>query len=231
MTYVRGDHTFRFGTELLQQRSKQFAPFRGRGELSFGNSASSVGRRLAGFANFIDNFGGAGSALRDFGSPAYYPEMFRQSYFFQDRWRASEALTLTLGLRYENFGQPVNSVNTAAFTGLFNVDPVTRLGPYALPNDAETDNNNFAPTLGFAYSPSFEGGIGGFLFGQRRTVVRGWLSDHLRLVLQQHRVKRCVFVSEHHWHHHHLGCHDGSAARAGEPHCELPDGAAPAVTT
>jgi hypothetical protein len=172
MTWLRGNHTFRFGTELLEQRSKQFAPFRGRGELSFGNSAVGA-TSFSGFANFIDNFGGSGSALRDFGSPAYYPFLFRQAYFFQDRWKVTDSLSLTLGLRYENFGQPVNSVETAAFTGLFNVDPVTRLGPYALPNEADEDNNNFAPTVGFAWSPAFEGGIGGAIFGNRKSVVRG----------------------------------------------------------
>lgn len=172
MSYVRGTHTFRGGLELLTQRSKQSAPFRGRGELNFGTSSPAGGPVFSGFANFIDNFGGSGAAQRDFGSPVYYPEQLRQAYFFQDRWQASDALTLTLGLRYENFGQPVNSVGTAAFTGLFNVDPVTRLGPYALPNDAAKDNNNFAPTVGLAYTPTFSEGLLGHLFGARRTVLR-----------------------------------------------------------
>ncbi|HEV7893018.1 MAG TPA: carboxypeptidase regulatory-like domain-containing protein [Pyrinomonadaceae bacterium] len=170
-TYIHGDHTFRFGTELLDQRSKQFAPFRGRGELSFGNSAVGA-TSFTGFANFIDNFGGSGSALRDFGSPAYYPFMFRQAYFFQDRWRITDSVTATLGLRYENFGTPVNSVITSAFTGLFNVNPVTRLGPFALPNETKADNNNFAPTVGIAWAPSYTSGIGGALFGEKRTVLR-----------------------------------------------------------
>lgn len=170
-TYVRGNHTFRFGTELLDQRSKQFAPFRGRGELTFGNSAVGA-TSFTGFANYIDNFGGSGSALRDFGSPAYYPFLFRQSYFFQDRWRISDSVTATLGLRYEDFGTPVNSVITSAFTGLFNVNPVTRLGPYALPNKTKADKNNFAPTVGIAWAPSYEGGLGGALFGQKRSVLR-----------------------------------------------------------
>jgi hypothetical protein len=170
-TYIHGNHTYRFGTELLDQRSKQFAPFRGRGELSFGNSAVGA-TTFTGFANFIDNFGGSGSALRDFGSPAYYPFMFRQAYFFQDRWRMSDSVTATLGLRYENFGTPVNSVITSAFTGLFNVNPVTRLGPFALPNKTEPDNNNFAPTVGIAWAPSYESGLGGAIFGQKRSVIR-----------------------------------------------------------
>lgn len=173
MTYVRGNHTFRFGFDLLEQRSKQFAPFRGRGELSF--AASNVGGvSFQAFANFVDDFGGSGgSALRDFGSPAYYPSLFRQAYFFQDRWRVNASLTLTLGLRYENFGNPINSLDTAAFTGLFNVDPVTLQGPYSQPNQADSDNNNFAPVVGIAYSPLFNSGLMGWLFGYNRSVIRG----------------------------------------------------------
>jgi Carboxypeptidase regulatory-like domain/TonB dependent receptor/TonB-dependent Receptor Plug Domain len=183
MTYVRSDHTFRFGFDLLKQRSGQFAPIVERGLLVY--SASSDPREDAainigdytGFANFVDDFGGdgpqGGSANRDFGSPRYYPELFRQAYFFQDRWRVNQALTLTLGVRYENFGNPVNSIRTAAFTGLFNVDPVTLTGPFSEPSKAKDDNNNFAPTIGIAYSPSFEGGPLGTLFGNGKTVFRG----------------------------------------------------------
>lgn len=171
MTYLRGNHTFRFGLELLEQRSRQSAPFRGRGELSYGNSAVGA-TSFTGLANFIDDFGGSGSAARDFGSPVYYPEMFRQAYFFQDRWRVTDALTLTLGLRYENFGTPINSVGTSAFTGLFNVDPVTRTGPFSQPNKVKSDNNNFGPTIGIAYAPSFSSGVLGALFGEKRAVIR-----------------------------------------------------------
>jgi hypothetical protein len=171
ITKVSGAHTFRFGFDLLKQRSGQFAPIVERGQLVY--SASS-GR--TGFANFVDDFGGSGpqtgSAIRDFGSPRYYPELFRQAYFFQDRWRANEALTLTLGVRYENFGNPVNSIRTAAFTGLFNVDPVTLTGPFSEPSKAKNDNNNFAPTIGIAYTPSFNSGPLRVLFGDRRTVIR-----------------------------------------------------------
>ena len=167
-SYIRGEHTFRFGAELLKQRSRQFAPIVERGLLTF---RSSTGR--SDFANFVDNFGGSGGgARRDFGSAAYYPELFRQAYFFQDRWRATDALTLTMGLRYEYFGLPISSIQTAAFTGLFNVDPVTRTGPFSEPNEVEPDKNNFAPTIGIAYAPSFQDGWLGYLFGQKRTVIR-----------------------------------------------------------
>jgi hypothetical protein len=36
------------------------------------------------------------------------PGAFHQTYFFQDTWVAAPSVSLTLGLRYENFGQPAN---------------------------------------------------------------------------------------------------------------------------
>jgi TonB-dependent receptor-like protein len=168
ISYLRGAHTFRGGFDLLKQRSRQFAPINERGSLTY-----NAGGGFTGLANYIDDrSGSAGSANRDFGSPAYYPELFRQAYFFQDRWRVSELLTLTLGVRYENFGNPVNSVRTAAFTGLFNVDPATSQGPYSQPSRAAADNNNFAPTIGVAFSPAFQNGLLGAIFGDRKSVIR-----------------------------------------------------------
>ena len=168
MSWIRGRHTLRFGFDLLEQRSKQFAPIPLRGRLTFN---ASTGRQ--GFANFVDNYGGSGGgADRTFGDAAYYPELFRQAYFFQDRWRMTDSVTLTLGIRYENFGNPINSLQTAAWAGLFNIDPVTFDGPYRLPSKVKDDNNNFSPTLGLAWSPGFQSGILGKVFGEKKSVVR-----------------------------------------------------------
>lgn len=125
VTHIHGNHTFRFGLDLLEQRSRQFAPIVERGLLTYRS-----GGGFTALGNYIDNFAGSGGGTqRDFGSPRYYPFLFRQAYFAQDRWRVSDSLTLTLGLRYEKFGNAINTLRTAAFTGLFNVDPVTFTGP------------------------------------------------------------------------------------------------------
>jgi hypothetical protein len=63
---------------------------------------------------------------------------FDQFYFAQDDWRARNNLTLSFGIRYENFGQPINSVH--------DINPSA---PFV-----NTDNKDFAPRLGFAWSPS-----------------------------------------------------------------------------
>lgn len=168
LNYVRGKHSFRFGIDLLNQRARQSAPIVVRGNIAY-----SVGGGYETFANFLDDFGGStGSAIRDFGDPIYYPELFRQAYFFQDRWQMTQGLTVTLGLRYENFGTPMNSVPTPAFTGLFNIDPRTGLGPFNQPNEVKADNNNFGPAVGITYSPSFDSGFLGTIFGNRKTVFR-----------------------------------------------------------
>jgi hypothetical protein len=171
VSWVRGNHSFRFGTSLLDQRSKQAAPFNGRGTLIYNASGS-----ITGLANFLDDFGGtsgtAGNASKDFGDPNYYPTLFREAYFAQDRWRVTQALTLTLGVRYEYFGLPVNSIKTPAYTGLFNIDPKTFTGPFSQPNSVQGDKNNWAPTVGLAWSPSFDSGVLGKLFGNKKSVLR-----------------------------------------------------------
>jgi hypothetical protein len=168
VTHARGSHTLRAGGEFLRQISRQSAPFNSRGTLVY-----QAGGGASAFANFADDFGGAGgSATIDFGSPVYFPQLYRTALFGQDRWQVNADLTLTVGLRYEYFGTPFNSLRTPAFTGLFNVDPVTRTGPFSQPNSVRADKNNFGPSVGLAYSPSYTEGLLGSLFGERLTVVR-----------------------------------------------------------
>jgi outer membrane receptor protein involved in Fe transport len=174
-TYIRGKNTFRFGFDFNKQRNRQNAPFNSRGSLAYTTSTVTVAGQsttFTGLANYIDDFGGGGTANRDFGSPTFSPAPFRQSYFFQDRLTLTPSLTLTLGLRYDNFGVPANALRTPAFTGLFNVNPVTLMGPFSQPNEVRQDNNNFGPTVGFAYAPTFTDGILGSLIGEKRTVFR-----------------------------------------------------------
>jgi hypothetical protein len=173
MSIVRGEHTYRFGFDLMDQRARQAAPFNSRGTLTY-NLSSGVGLpTFSGLANFLDDFGGSGgSATRTFGNPSYYPSLFRQAYFFEDRWRATPSLTASLGLRYEYFGTPMNVIFNPVYTGLFNVDPVTLDSPLAHPSSVDPDLNNWSPTVGLAYSPSSDSGLLGWLFGNHKASFR-----------------------------------------------------------
>jgi len=138
-----GRHTFRYGFEFLLQSAKQLgAGFAGRGVLTYTTAPG-----YSAFANFLDDYSGpSGAARRNFGNPVYYPDSFRQSYFFQDTWRAKPSLTLSLGLRYENFGQPANALRFPAFAGF---DPTK----FFVPNKVNPDNRDFGPAVGLTWSP------------------------------------------------------------------------------
>jgi hypothetical protein len=163
MSKIVGTHTFRFGVEFLRQIAQQHPPFIERGAFTILPATG-----FSALANFIDNFSGSGgSATINFGNPIYHPNLFRQSYFFQDTWKARQNLTLTLGLRYENFGQPANGAfKFPAFAGF---DPAQ----FLVPNQVNPDNNNFGPVVGFAWTPAAKSGLFHKLFGDDKTVWRG----------------------------------------------------------
>jgi hypothetical protein len=161
MTVVRGTHTFRFGGDFLWQLASQHPPFNDRGSFVYSSSTG-----VTGFANFLDDFGGrSGNLQRQFGVSIYYPDLFRQSYFFQDSWKTTQELTLNLGLRYEYFGSPENTFSVPGFT---NYDPVN----FAAPNKIPSSKLNLGPSVGFAWNPRganwFDHALGG-----EKTVWRG----------------------------------------------------------
>ncbi len=110
--------------------------------------------------------GPIGSSLKD----------FQHYYFFQDDWKIKPNLTLNLGARYENFGQPINTLHDTtlaresnAQTAFYNTS--VPLEQRIVPK-TPVDNNNFAPRIGFAYSPRSSDGWGKKLIGED-TVFRG----------------------------------------------------------
>ncbi len=105
---------------------------------------------------------------------------FDQYYFFQDDWRIRPNLTLNLGVRYENTGQPINLLNDltaqregSATTGFWRQS--LPLAERVVPR-VPADNNNWAPRVGFVYSPQFKDGFMGKLLGENNTTVRGGYS-------------------------------------------------------
>jgi hypothetical protein len=153
VSYTKGRHTIRGGIDFLRQIAAQTAPFNGRGIVTYASSASNAftGGSITSLANFIDNYAGPnGGATILFGSGKYHPNLFTKSGYLQDTFQFSRQFTATFGLRYENFGQPANNFQYPAFVGFGDSDITST-------QKVDTDNNNFGPSIGFAYSPSFHG--------------------------------------------------------------------------
>jgi len=119
------------------------------------------------FANFLDDFSGpSGSTSRVFGAKVLHPDQFHQAYFFQDNWKITPTLAVTLGLRYENFGQFANALPYPAFSGF---EPAQ----FLVRHEVNTDNKDLGPAFGLAWSPASGSGWLGRLFGDGKTVWRG----------------------------------------------------------
>jgi hypothetical protein len=90
------------------------------------------------------------------------------NFYFQDDWRVTKRLTLNLGVRYELNSVPVdlsgmqvvNDKPLDSRSGDVNLIPA---GPGTDRKWYNNDFNNFAPTIGFAWTP----------FGDNKTAVRG----------------------------------------------------------
>jgi hypothetical protein len=161
-TKLAGGHAFRYGVEFLREKVTQAFNGATLGSIAFTQTAG-----YSAFANFLDDYSGpSASATRLFGTTVFKPDQFRQTYFFQDNWKVTRALTLTMGLRYERPGQPANSLPYPGFSGF---DPTQFLAR----REVHSDGTDFGPAFGLAWSPrSHTGWLGRFL-GDGKTVLRG----------------------------------------------------------
>lgn len=167
VSWLVGNHSFKFGADMARILVTDAIPFNSRGTLAY-----ATGGGFTSLGNFIDDFGGSGgSANLTFGSPTIRPKYFFQNYFVQDTWKLRSNLTLSLGIRYENAGTPENAMPFPAIdhtTGVF--DP----NFFTTGHQQISDNNNFAPRVGFAYTPHFWSG----LFGHDKTVIRAGFGEY-----------------------------------------------------
>ncbi|HVW86123.1 MAG TPA: carboxypeptidase regulatory-like domain-containing protein [Bryobacteraceae bacterium] len=161
-TKILGNHTIKFGGDLRRVRDDllQLQTINPRGQYTFGPGQTALrqGNGSATPTSYYNNFAGflldlPSTVGRDLGG--YYPA-YRQWEFFgfvNDKWQASQKLTLDLGVRWE-FYPPA----TPRFAGGFsNYDPVKNqlviagIGGNPSNLGMDTRYKNFAPRIGVAY--------------------------------------------------------------------------------
>jgi TonB dependent receptor len=163
-TKQSGNHTIEWGADIRRAQQKRIDSSTHRaGEVTFSDSttgnldidtlANGNATTGAGIASFL--LGYPASFVQQNTGPGLYPALRQTRLFFfgQDAWRATSKLTITYGLRYENYLPQVAAKPGSAGT----FDPSTGEAVVAgfgnVPRNmgVKAYNLGFAPRLGIAY--------------------------------------------------------------------------------
>jgi hypothetical protein len=171
LSMVRGKHTLKYGANIMRRQVDLFRPFAGKGYFFLwgdGGGQSPTGYEVSDLlAGWVNQYS-VGPAL------GYsHTRNWETGYYVQDDWRVSRRLTLNLGLRYDLYTWPEENKNLQA-NFVTNCTPQALSvsctpGRLVLPGNGNskslinTDTNNFAPRVGFAYMLTDDG----------KTVLRG----------------------------------------------------------
>lgn len=177
LTYVRGNHTLRFGVEHKRNYYDTNLPEEQGGEFE----------GIFNFTQILTSF--VPEADTAFGITDKQFRFNDLSFYVSDDWRFSDKLTFNLGLRWDLFGRPIEKNGRFTNFDFSRVTDPNNIAPgFILPRNAQEtgfnaidaslpgiarsennhtlngqDLNNFAPRVGFAYKP----------FKNDKTVIRG----------------------------------------------------------
>jgi outer membrane receptor protein involved in Fe transport len=197
MSATIGSHALKFGADIIRNFQDNFflPTFRGSFNFTGSTAAATAGTvpantfftygtnglngvsRAGQLATSFENFVLGRPRDIDFALGNPQKDIIQNNFFFflQDDWRIRPNLTLNLGVRYELTTQPLNPLiedlnvrESDAATALF--DPAFPLSSRTLAK-LPVDKNNFAPRVGFAWSPDLR--FLGERFTDGRTVIRG----------------------------------------------------------
>lgn len=147
LALVRGGHTLRTGGEVRHVRLNGFLDYFARGSLTFSGVISGTGLSdlLLGFPSF--------GLQSQFDNPQHLRATSFNAYL-QDDWKVRPSFTLSLGVRYEYDTPPVDAADRMA---VFNPAAlrIVNVGTNGISRSGlRPDKNNFAPRVGFAWSPA-----------------------------------------------------------------------------
>jgi hypothetical protein len=161
LTMNRGEHSFRVGGELRYGRDGAILHHWERPNYGFQSILDFVDDEPYSETRAVDPATGRSTV-----APGTYITT-EWGLFFQDNWKPRSNLTLNLGLRYDNFGNP--SKKEGPYNGIILGSGATRQEQIATAKVAavdriyKTDWNDFAPRVGIAWDPK----------GNAQFIVRG----------------------------------------------------------
>ena len=166
LSLTRNQHSYKFGGEARRTQVNSSAFRTLRGSLNFNGSRNGTinptvpgNASVAALADLL--LGLPAQATISSANPTRGFRTTALSLYAQDEWRATDRLTLNLGLRYE-LDTPLTEVNGLLSNLIPGVGNFVA-GSAELPRLHRLDGNNFAPRAGFAYRLTEDG----------RTTLRG----------------------------------------------------------
>jgi outer membrane receptor protein involved in Fe transport len=149
LTWLRGRHQVKFGADVMMpMRNEYFDVAPTRGNLTFNGSFTGNA-----FADFLLGYAQRAQLTNVF---VVNQRLWSTSFFVQDDWKVTDALTVNVGVRYDFMTPPYEADNRMA-----NFDPAANggAGDLVFASDGSLDaralvrpdKNNFAPRAGFVY--------------------------------------------------------------------------------
>jgi hypothetical protein len=180
VSWIRGKHTLRFGTDIIGQHLNQQQPewngggnsYGPQGGFSFGAGPTQLSCSVAvpcttnakpttgssnsnGYNNFASFLLGIDTAYgKNIQVPDYFHTITHEySFYAGDQWQTTSKLTATLGLRWEYFPVPTRGGSRGLERFDFSNNNMMLCGVGGNPIDCgvSVSKTNFAPRLGLAY--------------------------------------------------------------------------------
>ncbi len=148
VSYFWGNHSLKFGGDFRKNISPQTFTQRGRGDYDYSESQFY-------FYDLTPDV----LSQRSVGDVVYYGDQKMLYAFAQDDWKVRPNLTLNLGLSYSYQGMP-------AGTKLQELNSISSVPGLIEFHEPKAQKNNFGPRVGFAWSPNYQGGLLGRVFGE-----------------------------------------------------------------